>query len=261
MSTMFLHPIEKTAPPAPRRHAFTIIELLVVIAIIAILAGLLLPVVGRARAMARLSNTKTNMKSIQVACQVYMTVYAELRVNGLPPDAFSSHSDWGDLRAEVLPTLIVKGYLDGTRRAYSSYGLTTSISDITNYGSDYTIGIHSAGSLIAGDEMTLELAVDPYYDPLAPGYHDDHGKPNWLGPFGPRRNAIWVYHEADRDWRIRADVAIAIGSRGPDRTWQTDAQTNITGFICDSSGENGDLFIIMKEDGTWIPFPDGIITD
>jgi hypothetical protein len=56
-------------------------------------------------------------------------------------------------------------------------------------------------------------------------------------------------------------VAVAIGCRGPDRTWQTDPRGNSTGYVCDSNGEGGDLFIIMKEDGTWIPFPDGVLKD
>jgi len=56
-----------------RAQGFTLIELLVVISIIAILAGMLLPVIGMVREMARQQNCGKNMSQLLGACVSYST--------------------------------------------------------------------------------------------------------------------------------------------------------------------------------------------
>ena len=67
------------------KHGFTLIELLVVIAIIAILAALLLPVLGRAKARAQGIQCLNNVKQMQLAWQVYADDF-----NVIPPSAGDS---------------------------------------------------------------------------------------------------------------------------------------------------------------------------
>jgi prepilin-type N-terminal cleavage/methylation domain-containing protein len=58
-------------------RAFTIIELLVVVSIIALLVGILLPAIGKARDQAQLSRSQANVKQISTAVTTYAAEFAD----------------------------------------------------------------------------------------------------------------------------------------------------------------------------------------
>lgn len=70
--------LEKNMRISKQRSAFTLVELLVVISIIAILAGLLLPVISGVKKKGQVAKTKLEMAQIESALSAYESEYGRL---------------------------------------------------------------------------------------------------------------------------------------------------------------------------------------
>ena len=76
-----------------RTHrAFTIIELLVVVSIIALLVGILLPAIGKAREQAKLTTSQSNMKQMGVAFNTYSAEWNDRQLT-LTVDSLSQYGN------------------------------------------------------------------------------------------------------------------------------------------------------------------------
>jgi len=107
------HSALRTSP-----RAFTLIELLVVIAIIAVLAGLLLPVLATAQARAKATKCLSNLRQIGLGCVLYCGDNAD----ALPQSSHQGASWIGRLQPYGV-TNVYRCPLDTNRVRLTSYAI------------------------------------------------------------------------------------------------------------------------------------------
>jgi prepilin-type N-terminal cleavage/methylation domain-containing protein/prepilin-type processing-associated H-X9-DG protein len=148
---------------------FTLIELLVVIAIIAILAGLLLPVLSQAKAKAQGITCTSNMKQLQLAALVYGNAFNDC----LPCNVPLSPQFGGDSTTQV------PCWVDGTMSSDID-GVTISENPAGCATNPFYLGVKG----IQGAGVALVGSIGPYAKAAGiyrcPG--DRYLDPTWLAP-------------------------------------------------------------------------------
>jgi prepilin-type processing-associated H-X9-DG protein/prepilin-type N-terminal cleavage/methylation domain-containing protein len=192
-----------------QRKAFTLVELLVVIGIIAVLIGLLLPALQRARAQAQLIQCQSNIRQMVMA-----EILCAQDHNGYIPTC--SDTEWA-LKADTLPTTKFS-YRNATPNANTSYVayvvLDWASALIPYLGQGQGANGNNSFLTTTGGQQQSKVFQCPsdvwLSDSQFPGYAEINNVDN-SGPYPP--NEVYYTYQA-MSYGINADIAMVTDPSG-----------------------------------------------
>ena len=188
------------------KKGFTLIELLVVIAIIAILAGMLLPALARAREEARKMKCRNNLRQLGQAMTQYLDNFGKSRYYPYPSQTVFNGADW-------LSCLYWSGTIteSGVYLCPSSVDDNLSGSELGTYGRSATWSSDSCSYAAKGKLNNYnEALTDTYPTDTVMASDDTEGRPNHEGS-----GYSLLYFDSHVEFNSELNVYDAVGKSAP----------------------------------------------